>query len=304
MLSAEVIVRLLAAILSLLCSASALAQTAADAPTASLLQTVRSSGVDAGTSGALDRMIRQRLDELGPVHVSGQVALDLEQLQIALGCIGENDACLRAVATETGTRFVLVPSLDRAESELVASVLLFDVSNGLQRRASRRASGATAMATLLEEVEPMLRELFQMPAAQGRDGRRDAAPGGAARPAEPMATRASLSPWPIVILSVGVVAAIGGVVVAGLAAQDRADYRSTAISTSADVDRALSILDRANTEATAANALMIGGGVIAAAGLTWLLAAGNEDASSPLALSPVVGPAYVGLAFRSTGGGP
>jgi hypothetical protein len=63
------------------------------------------------------------------------------------------------------------------------------------------------------------------------------------------------------------------------------------------------VLSRQQTEATVADALLIGGGIVAVAGLIWQMAAGNEDGSSPLALSPIVSSTQVGLAVSGSFGG-
>jgi hypothetical protein len=262
---------------------------AQDRPAASILQTTRSPGIEAGTGSAFDRILRQRLDALGVVRVSGQVALDLEQLQIALGCMGETASCLAAVASEVGAQIVLVPSLDHAGEELVATVLLFDARDQAQRRAVRSARGATAEADVFEQTDGLLRELFGVPATE-----QVVVEGPTDHPPSP-AARAGISPLPFVVIGVGVAAIVAGAVVGAISQSDQSAYRDTVVSSPADVDTALSIYSRADTEATVANVLFIAGGVVAAGGLAWLLAAGNDDFSSPLAVAPSVGPTHAGV---------
>jgi hypothetical protein len=69
------------------------------------------------------------------------------------------------------------------------------------------------------------------------------------------------------------------------------------------VDETLSLLSRAQGEALAANILWVTGAAFAVGGLIWLLVAGNDDSSSPLALMPGVGPqgASLTLAGRFEG---
>lgn len=267
-------------------------------PSAVLLQSAR-AGVDEGAAGAFDRMLRQRLDTLDVVQVDASVVLDLEQLQIALGCMGETASCLSAVASELQTDLVLVPSISLAGTELVTTVLLFDARDGSQRRALRRAG---APAEILEAVDGQLRELFDLPPAEtiasvpGGTGETGAAP--LEPPREP-----ALSPGPFVLIGLGVGALIGGGVLAAVADGSAAEYRASRPATSAEVDQALDVLSRAQLEATVANALFVAGGLLAAGGVTWLLAAGREDGASPLAIAPVIAPGQVGIVFAGELGG-
>lgn len=268
---------------------------AQERPTASILQTQRSSGVDEGTGGAFDRMVRQRLDALGVVRVSGSVVLDLEQVQIALGCMGETAQCMAAVTSELGVNVLLVPSLDRTDEQLVASVLLFDARDQSQRRAIRQASSQTA---LLEEVEPMLRELFGLPPIEEHHE-----PGAAADETPQIPPPAGLSVVPFVLIGVGAAALVGGAISGWLAQSDGDAFARASPRTEAEVNAAYARRAQAETEALAANVLFIAGGAIAAGGLVWLLAAGNEDGSSPLAVMPYAGPDGGGLVLAGALGG-
>ncbi len=292
---------------SLLASVAVVAAPARaqERPGAALLQTSRSRGVEEGTAGAFDRMIRQRIDALDVVRVDGSIALDLEQLQLALGCMGETVSCLEAVSNEVGAPIVIVPALNRAGTELVATLLLFDIRDGAQRRVTRQASGETAPTQILESVDGMLRELFGLPAAtvvEDEGGDPDPEPDPEPVVPEPIA-RPGLSPIPFVLIGTGAAALIAGVVVGAMSQSSADEYRATMPTTTAQVDAALATLSRAETEALAANVLMIAGGVLAAGGVVWLLAAGNEDGSSPLAAAPVVAPGYAGIALTGTFGG-
>lgn len=282
---------------------------AQERPGAALLQTSRSSGVEEGTAGAFDRMIRQRLDELEVVRVGGSIALDLEQLQLALGCMGETVSCLEAVSNEVGAPIVIVPALNRAGTELVATMLLFDIRDGAQRRVVRQASGDTAPTQILEGIDGMLRELFDLPAAVVADPDPepdpDVVPGPEADPdPDPVPARVApgLSPVPFVLIGTGAAALIAGVVVGAMSQSSADEYRAE-VASREQVDAARAILSRAEGEALAANVLMIAGGVIAAGGVIWLLAAGNDDGSSPLAVAPMIGPDGVGVVVAGTFGG-
>jgi hypothetical protein len=261
--------------------------------TATILQSQR-TGVDEGLGAAFDRTLRSRLDALAVVDSAGAVSLDLEQIQLALGCMGETTECLSAVAAETGATIVVVPSLAQAGSTTQATVLVFDTRDSSMRRATREANGADAEAQLLGGTEGLLRELFGLPAAAVVEG-----PEGPT----PTVPVAGLSPVPFVLIGVGAAALIGGIVAGVLSMNDADAYASAPGGTMQNVDALLSILSRAESEALAANILLITGGVLVAAGVVWELAAGREDGSSPLSLAPSVGPGSVGLALSGSFGG-
>lgn len=268
------------ALASLLLAGIPLRAEAQANPTATVLATQR-TGVDEGTGAAFDRTVRARLDALDVVEVQGAVTLDLEQIQLALGCMGETTACLAQVATEMSSDIILVPSLATAGETLQATILIFDARDSTIRRTTREASGHDASSQILGNVEGMLREAFGLPAAVARvEG-----PGGpSVTPPSP-----GLSPVPFVLLGIGAAALIGGGIAGGLYLAD-ADLYMQPIETAAQRDELDVIRDRGNAEGLASTILLIGGGVLAAAGVVWLLAAGNEDGSSPLALVPMISP--------------
>ncbi|RZO65129.1 MAG: hypothetical protein EVA89_02725, partial [Sandaracinaceae bacterium] len=84
---------------------------AQDMPAAAVLETQVAGGVDAGTGGAVDRLIRAELDGLGTVRTSSGVALDLGEVQLALGCVGETPECLGPVAAELSVALLVIPHL-------------------------------------------------------------------------------------------------------------------------------------------------------------------------------------------------
>lgn len=253
-------------------------------PAATVLVTQR-TGVDEGTGAAFDRTLRARLDALEVVAVGGAVALDLEQIQLALGCLGETTACLSQVATETEAVIVVVPSLAQAGDTLLATILVFDARDGSLRRTTREAEGRGATETLLGAVEGMLREAFGLPAVEQITA---SEVGDPPTPVTPPA-RPGLSPAPIVVLSVGVLSLLGGAIAGGLYFADASAYAQP-ITTAEQRDALDAIRERGNAEGLAATILSIGGGVLAAGGLVWLLLGGREDFSSPLAVTPMFSP--------------
>ncbi len=264
----------------LLCAAASAG--AQDAPRAAVLRT--SGGGDA--AGAYDRLLRERMQSLEAARIEAGVELDLEQVQLALGCMGETAQCLGAVASELHVDLVISPSLAEVDGEWMAAATLFDARTNEVRRAVRRGPSA---ASLLGSAESLLRELFGLPPAA--TGSHDAGEGtGSAAPPAP-----GVSPAPIVLIAVGGAALIAGAISAGLGAADAGAYTSAAPMTSAEVDRAEATLSRAQTEYLVGDILLAGGAALAIGGVVWLLAAGREDGSS-LALVPSVGPTTAGLA--------
>lgn len=265
---------------------------AQERPAATIL-TTQLTGVDAGEGAAFDRTLRARLDALHVVRTEGAVALDLEQIQLALGCMGETTECLSGVAEETGTPIIVVPSLAAAGGTVVATVLVYDQREQSMRRGTREVA-ASDTAALLGGVEGLLREVFGLPPSAEPEG----------HDAPPPATSRSLSIAPPIVLGIGALALLAGAIVGGLSLADASTFQSTRFSTQADVDAGLDgLLARQRAEAFAADGLLIGGAVVAVAGLVWMLVAGNDDGSSPLALTPVAGPSTVGLALSGTFGG-
>ncbi len=268
--------------------------SAQELPTATIL-TAQRTGVEAGEGAAFDRTLRARIDALDVVRTEGAVALDLEQIQLALGCMGETTECLAGVSEETGTPIIVVPSLAEAGGTVVATVLVYDHRDQSMRRGTREVrQGDTA--ALLGGVEGLLREVFGLPPiAEGQDD--------TTGPTTPAPAR-SLAIGPPIVIGIGAAALVAGAIALGLSLADASSFQGMHFSTAAEVDAALDgLLSRQRAEAFAADALLIGGGVVAAAGIVWMLVAGNDDGSSPLALTPIVGPSEVGLALGGSFGG-
>ncbi|MFO0684481.1 MAG: hypothetical protein U0234_20675 [Sandaracinus sp.] len=272
---------------------SARGAAAQERPAATIL-TTQLTGVEPGEGAAFDRTLRARLDALQVVRTEGAVALDLEQIQLALGCMGETTECLSAVAAETGTPIIVVPSLAAAGSTVVATVLVYDGRDQTMRRGTREVT-ASDTAALLGGVEGLLREVFGLPPVAEHE---------ADEPPTTPAASHSLSIAPPIVIGIGALALLAGAIVGGLSLADASTFQSTRFSTQAEVDAGLDgLLARQRAEAFAADGLLIGGAVVAVAGLVWMLVAGNDDGSSPLALAPIAGPSEVGLALAGTFGG-
>lgn len=274
---------------------------AQDAPTASVLATATSDGVRAGFSGAVDRMVRARLDSLGVVRVQGSVALDIAEVQLALGCVGETPECLGQAAQQIGVQVLILPNLDRAGDELVLGVARFDAASGSLRRTIRRGAGEDAETQILDAIESLLRELFELPALPEpdtsvveEDTHDDA---HETTPVTPASGPDLVLPG--VTIGVGAAALIAGIAT-GVAFLGEQDAYALAAQTADDVAERASHRRTADDLALATNVLFIGGGVIAAAGVAWLVVelvtAGDASSASREAMvTPLIGPQTLGL---------
>ena len=240
---------------------------AQERPSASLLSTAASPGVGEGLSGAVDRLLRSRVDALGVVDVQGSVALDVGEVQLALGCVGETVECLTQVAQQVGVSVLILPNLDRAGEEVVLSLGRFDSRDGRLRRVVRRVRGERAETEILDAIEGALRELFDLPLPEEDPVALD--------PIEPprVVTPPPAGPdlaLPAITLGTGV-AALGAAIVTGVLFQSEADAYSVRPGSMEDVAERQAHARRADDLALATNVLAITGGVLAAAGAVWLL---------------------------------
>lgn len=271
---------------------------AQDLPTAAVVSAAPTDATLAPFSAAVERVERARLETLGAVRMSGAPALSLADLQLAVGCVGEGEACLRAIAEQLSVDLLFYSTVDRAGATRVAAIHLFD------RRGQRPPSQAErqgAEEDLVEQVEPMLRELLDLPpltpveaAASGR-AHHDAAP-SAVPPHDP-------AMWIVSLSSFGVAAAAGVVgAVFGVMELDSAHAWATAPTDSRDaIDAAIAARDRASGQAMAANVAFVVAGVAAAAGATFLvleLTSGRPRAETGPTVS--LSPAGAGVAMWGT----
>lgn len=264
------------------------------APTASLLSTAASEGVRGGLSGAVDRLLRSRLDALEVVAVQGSVALDIADVQLALGCVGETPECLAQVAAQIGVAVLILPNLDRAGDELVLSVARFDAADGQLRRAVRRARGDQAETEILDAIDGALRELFDLPPAALEP---DPDPEDVDAPAT-TPTRQPDPVLPSITLGAGV-AVLGAGIVTGVLHRGEADAYAVPPSTAEDVAERQGHRRSAEDLALATNVLVVAGGAIAAAGVVWLLVEllGGGAPAQQARVTPFVGHEVAGLAI-------
>ena len=297
--------------LALVSSLAATTSAQDEPPAASLLRTSTAEGVRGGYGGAIDRIVRTRLDSLDVVRIRGSVALDVSEVQLALGCVGETPECLGQVAEQLSVDVLLLPNLDRAGDELILSVAAFRVSSGDLTRVVRRASGDDAETQLLDAVDGLLRELFGLPPVEPDEAREhgdghgeqgdtvgdgEIAPDLTPPPAEPAIA------GPAIVMGVGAAAMIGGVVTGVLFLDEEEGYREVPQS-AADVADRDAHRESAETLALTTNILFIAGGAVAAAGVVWLvveLAGGGGSGESETVLAPWVGPQTAGLSLSGS----
>ena len=260
---------------------------------ATILRTHVGGGASESAGRGFDRVLRQRLDALDVVEVAGSVELDLESVQLALGCMGESVECLRAAASQAGTEILVYASIESSGS-IVVSVVRFDATEGRLRRAVRTVDSEAAV---LEAAEPLARELWDLPPIEAP------VDDTVIVPVTPPSR--SLGVGPIVVTAVGGAAVLAGAILLGHAAYLGGVYTSANPTNAMQVDQATAALRGSQDESLIGTVLLAAGGAVVVGGIVWLLAAGNEDGSSPLAVLPFVSPDGVSLTLAGTfpGGG-
>lgn len=260
-----------------------------------LVATTAGEGVDAELGPSIDGALREAAVDAG-LEVRSEAALDLAELQLALGC--EGDACLSAVASELGAAELLVPRLRAAGAELVLTIDRFDAASASMSATAERRALSSSVGQLLDEMNDMVRELFgleEVPLEEPAEPAVD--PVVEPEPSGPDGGRAAAAG---VIAGLGVVALGVGFGV-GAASQDAAQrYADHPLETPQDAADALAELRSAQDQATVANVMFVVGGALAAAGVTWLVIelaiGGSDDASATL--SPVIGDGLAGVSVQ------
>jgi hypothetical protein len=279
--------------------------TPKDLPPATLLAT----GGESGT--ALDSVIHAALEDLNVVKIVAAPGMDLGAVQLAIDCVSETTRCLKAVAAKSRAKILIAPTLQRTPSELVLSVLRFDVSDGGDmRRVLRRQTGRTVGPELLDAIPDMLRELFNLPKLE-RPAVAEAAPTASEAPAPDIASmpdypteshRPSLV-GPLILGGAGV-AALGVGLVMGVVMKDQqSEYESLSarVETEAQARAAVDARSTGQTQALAANMLfVVGGAALAAAGI-WLAIELSDGSEQATAFAPVLGPNQVALVLTHHG---
>lgn len=182
----------------------------------------------AATSAELGRLYGPRVVATPP--------LDIDDIQLALGCAGQDPPCLMALARQLRVQTLV---LVRASAPEAVALERIDGASGTTHSVVRGAAS---------DVAVLARGLFE---------------GVAVEPSRSLAL-------PLVAAGAGVATLIAAAVVGALAGSAEADYTAAAITSRSDVDGALDTLSRAEGRATASTVLWIIGGVLTAGGGAWL----------------------------------
>ena len=291
--------------------------TAQERPRVAVLTPATTDGGDGGLASAFERVLRARLDALEVVDVEGTPALNLADLQLAVGCVADTPTCHRAVAEQLGVTGLMIPSIDRANETLVGTIAFFDASSMQSTSAVRRAEGERAPNELLAQIDAMVREIFDLPPPEeplepaeyelepsgGGTGGAGPAPVGPALPPE----EPGPSPVPFIVAGVGVAALGTGVVFGLMSESTEGDWENAPTGSRDEVDAALALRDDAEQQATIANILLgVGGGLIVVGAALFVvleLDSGEEEPPAATALAPWITDDGAGLAVAGRWGG-
>lgn len=262
---------------------------------------------------ATGRLIRVEVDRSGVVQTQGTPALYLEDLQMALGCLGETPECLSVVAQELNVVRLVYATLTRSGARLLLTLVYFDGAD--VRLVTRGVEAPAPDAAILDAVPAMVREVFglvplSVDPRTVAEAETNPTPTTDVGPvAEPSERATQRDPHGV---RMGAYIS-GGVAVASLAAgavllarrQSAEDeYRTTPTDTAAGVDDALAARDRGLRLGNAAvGVLAVGGAAAVSSVLLGVLTrkrAGSQDEPPPVSASVVVGPGVVGLHVRGS----
>ncbi|MCB9598325.1 MAG: hypothetical protein H6719_36765 [Sandaracinaceae bacterium] len=293
--------------LAIVCAAPVAASAQASSRGVVLEPRLRGEDVD-GVGHALDRILHSRLVVHGVFELAPTPALGLEDMQLAVGCVADTAECLGAVASQLEVSTLVHLDVERAGSELLLTLSVFHVGSAAPRTVTRRIGGEDAAARALDAIDPMVRDAFGLPPP-------DDEPEAAAAPADPWVSPDAAPPAtatssggdvpivPIVLLGAGAVALGVGFALGAVSQDSLSQYEATTIAGPTDVDVALGLYDRAQSEAIAADVLFgLGGALLAAGVVVWIIEAvsGGDEA---VAVAPTFGPGLAGLHVSGRFGG-
>jgi hypothetical protein len=270
------------------------------------------------TVGPLDSVISASLEKLDVVSVVARPGMDLSAVQLAIDCVGETQQCLRAVAKQTQSQILIAPSVQTTQSELVLTILRFDVEDGQTRRALRRQPGTTLTSATLDSVPSMLRELFDVPepapqpaagatenkTSESQPSEETTLPPIIEPPQEPAASR-PVPVGPLLLAGGGVLVLTGGIITGAMFSSTQDEYNTKKVANEADVSKLMDLKNEAKTQAVVADVLFGVGGALVVAGGIWLAVALSQPAPHEdwqTAVVPAVAPGTLGLAIVHHGG--
>jgi hypothetical protein len=293
--------------------AIAVAIAVAQAPAeAHALQPLRTLVISAHSSqgspdAAVEREVRAELARIDQVHLLAPPPLDLEAVQLAIDCTDESAGCLREVAERMEARVLIVPSVERADGNVVMRVLYFDSEADEAPRALEREGGGSAVdGELLAKLPEMLRELLGVKDEPVESSAADEAPEvqpapeEVVAPSEPETGGPSLLA-PALIGAGGLGAVAAGLVVGAMMKETEDDYAAHAIDTQMQARLAEEDRKRGQDQALVATILLgAGAAAIVTSGIWFALVSTSEDRPAQASLVPVISPHSAGVALLGT----
>jgi hypothetical protein len=277
----------------------------ADAPRTATLRTVVPAPEYESFGRAVERVARARADELEVIESTGTPALELDDLQLMVGCLAETTECYRAIAQQLEVQAILVPSLEIAGEEVLVTIAFYDDRSGEMRRVVRRARQDFTEESLIDSLDGLLRELFGLPPAP------PAAELPRERRPDPVVVDddgdGALIVLPIALLGSGAAVLGLGAIFGVLSLGNESDWLATRPLAPDDVPRAMSLMETASSQGTIANIMFVAGGVLAAAGgaiLIVMLLGGEDEETPQTAFAPMLFPEGGGLVLSGSLGGP
>jgi len=278
-----------------------------DRPLTAVLHPTASGANATALGDAFERVLRARLDSLGVVTLSGTPAVSFSDLQLAVGCLGETNECFSAIAAQLGVQAMVLTNVQVLGTETIVTVSFVDTREAAAPgQVVRRASGEGAEQEILDAIEGMLRELFDLPEPEPPPEILMAPSVPAVRDPQPRdqaPTGSSFPIVPVIVMGAGVAIAGTGAIFGLLASGSESDYESAPTTTAADVDHALDLQSTAESQAMMANILLAVGAGTIATGIVLLFVMDSGDEESPVAVAPVVGPGAFGLSITGRFGG-
>lgn len=251
-------------------------------------------------AAAVDPVLVSNLSELSDVRVATRPALDLPATQLAVDCVGQTRECLRVVAAQSGVDGLIAPSVQVVGQETVVTLLYFDGrAGGDMHTVTRRYGGLSVEREALDGVPGMVRELFGLPEPAPTTSSAtelDSTFGSELDVERPSAWPA----LPIVLTATGLALLGAGTAFGFLERSTERAHRELEIVTSSDVDRADTLIERAETQALLCNIGLAAGGAALVTGVTlWTLHLINRADDDRLALLPVVAPGQLALSLKA-----
>jgi len=249
--------------------------------------------------GALGRSARTRVEALGIGTSAGTPGVTLADLGLAVGCVGETDACFAAIARQLDVDTMLVLALDFVGSSTTLTLTRFDATAG---QTTRLQLEATDDAELVSQLDAGLRELFGLPAAEATpppDGNRVNVVPPESHEAPPPTSNGGLRRVGFALGATGIATLAGGLVVGLMSQSTRDDYAHMPVTNAAEARRASNTYGKAHRQAITADALYgVGGALVAVGVVTLIFSRGHDTREEEVAFVPVAGRGYAGLQLQ------